>query len=104
MSAAYTICREARRTANLTQRELAERTGVSPSSIARIERGRMEPTFEMLQRLVEGCDQELLIQVRPIDWTRRASWGDLDFEARLRAIHSASEFAAAAQLVDASSA
>ena len=100
MSAAYTICREARRTAALTQRELAERTGVSPSSIARIERGRMEPTFEMLQRLVEGCDQELLIQVRPIDWTRRASWGDLDFEARLRAIHSASEFAAAALRVD----
>ena len=60
----------------------------------------MEPTVELLQRLVEGCDQELLIQVRPIDWTRRASWGDLDFEARLRAIRSASEFAAVAQRVD----
>ncbi len=60
----------------------------------------MEPTFELLQRLVEGCDQEVLIQVRPIDWTRRASWGDLDFEARLRAIQSASAFAAATHLVD----
>ena len=100
MSTAYTICREARRTAGLTQRQLAERTGISPSSIARIERGRMEPTFDLLQRLVEGCDQELIIQVHPIDWARRASWGDLDFEARLRAIHSASTFAITTQRVD----
>ena len=99
MSAAYTICREARRVAGLTQRELAAQTGISPSSIARIERGRMEPTLDLLERLVEGCGQELLIHVSDIDGSRRASWGDLDFEARLRAIHSAAEFAAAAQLV-----
>ena len=96
MSAAYTICREARRAAGLTQRELAERTGISPSSIARIERGRMEPTLDLLERLVEGCGQELRIQVTDIDGSRRASWGDLDFEDRLRAIQSASEFAAIA--------
>lgn len=99
MSAAYTICREARRVAGLTQRELAAQTGISSSSIARIERGRMEPTLDLLERLVEGCGQELVIHVSDIDGSRRASWGDLDFEARLRAIHSAAEFAAAAQLV-----
>lgn len=93
MSAAYTICREARRAAGLTQRELAERTGISPSSIARVERGRMEPTLDLLERLVEGCGQELRIQVTDIEGSRRASWGDLDFEDRLRAIQSASEFA-----------
>ena len=96
MSAAYTIGREARRGAGLTQRELAERTGISPSTIARIERGRMEPTLDLLERLVEGCGQELRIQVTDIDGSRRASWGDLDFEDRLRAIQSASEFAAIA--------
>lgn len=93
-SVAYAICQEARRKANLTQRELAARTGVSPSSIARIERGRMEPTLALLQRLVEGCGCELRIRVEEIDWSGRADWGELDFEARLRATASAAAFAA----------
>ncbi len=56
----------------------------------------MEPTLDLLERLVAGCGEELQIRVAPIDWSRRASWGDLDLHGRLLAIRSASEFAHAA--------
>jgi transcriptional regulator with XRE-family HTH domain len=94
-SSAYAICREARRRAGISQRELARRAGVSPSSVTRIERGRMEPTFDLLTRLVDACGQELRIRVVDIDWAGRNTWGDLSFEDRLRAVHSATQFATA---------
>ena len=94
-SSAYAICREARRRGGISQRELAQRAGVSPSTVTRIERGRMEPTFDLLTRLVDACGQELRIRVVDIDWSGRNTWGDLSFEARLRAVHSATEFATA---------
>ncbi len=53
----------------------------------------MEPTLDLLERLIAGCGEELLIRSEAIDWGRRSTWGDLDFEGRLRAIRSASEFA-----------
>jgi transcriptional regulator with XRE-family HTH domain len=58
-SAAYAICLLARRHAGLSQRALAEATGVSPSTIARIEKGRMEPTVALITRLVEACGLDL---------------------------------------------
>jgi transcriptional regulator with XRE-family HTH domain len=92
-SSAYAICREARRRAGVSQRELAKRAGVSPSTVTRIERGRMEPTFDLLTRLVEACGQELRIRITDIDWAGRNTWGSLSFEDRLRAVHSATEIA-----------
>ena len=54
--------REVRRRAGISQRTgLADR--VSPSTVARIERDRMEPTFDMLNRLVEACGCELRIRI-----------------------------------------
>ena len=94
-SSAYAICREARSRAGISQRELAQRAGVSPSTVTRIERGRMEPTFDLLTRLVEACGQELRIRIADIDWSGRNTWGDLSFEARLRAVYSATQFATA---------
>jgi transcriptional regulator with XRE-family HTH domain len=38
-------------------------TGVSPSTIARIEKGRMEPTVALLTRIVEACGLELRMSV-----------------------------------------
>lgn len=64
-SAAYAICLLARREAGLSQRALAAVTGVSPSTIARIERGRMEPTVALLTRLVEACGLELRLSLAP---------------------------------------
>lgn len=62
-SSAYAICLLARRQAGLSQRALATATGVSPSTIARIEKGRMEPTVALLTRLVEACGLELRMTV-----------------------------------------
>jgi transcriptional regulator with XRE-family HTH domain len=58
-SSAYAICLLARRRAGLSQRALAAATGVSPSTIARIEKGRVEPTLALLTSLVEACGLEL---------------------------------------------
>ena len=69
-SSAYAICREARRKAGI-------------STVARIERGRMEPTFDLLTRLVDACDQELRIRITDIDWAGRSDQDQLTFEQRL---------------------
>jgi transcriptional regulator with XRE-family HTH domain len=86
-SSAYAICGEARRRAGISQRELAKRAGVSPSTVTRIERGRMEPTFDLLTRLVEACGQELRIRITEIDWAGRNDVGGFTFEQRLEELH-----------------
>ena len=58
-SSAYAVCLLARQRAGLSQRALAAATGVSASTIARIEKGRMEPTLALLTRLVDACGLEL---------------------------------------------
>jgi transcriptional regulator with XRE-family HTH domain len=82
-SSAYAICLLARRQAEVSQRALAAATGVSPSTIARIEKGRMEPTVALLTRLVEACGLELRMSVaKPRLATREPS--PLSIEDRLR--------------------
>ena len=49
----------ARRDAELTVRELAERAGVAASTVSRIERRQMDPTVGMLARLLAAAGQEL---------------------------------------------
>ncbi|MFQ6074580.1 MAG: CBS domain-containing protein [Candidatus Bathyarchaeia archaeon] len=46
--------RRLRRTAGLTQKELAKRAGVSQSLIARIERGTVDPRLSTLQKIVKA--------------------------------------------------
>jgi transcriptional regulator with XRE-family HTH domain len=50
---------EARRRANLTQRELAARAGVRQQEIARYERGHVTPSLERLRQLIAACGLEL---------------------------------------------
>lgn len=45
----------ARRRAGLTQRQLAQRTGVAQPAIARIEAGRVTPRVDTLDRLLREC-------------------------------------------------
>lgn len=52
--------RRARRRAGLTQRELAASSGVPQATIARIEAGRSEPRFSLLQRLLRECGRQLV--------------------------------------------
>lgn len=49
----------------MSARELASASGVSPSTITRIERGEMNPTVAMLERLLQASGSELLVTERP---------------------------------------
>ncbi len=53
------LIRYARRSAGLSQRELALRSGVPQPSIARIESGRTAPRVDTLQRLLRACGVRL---------------------------------------------
>jgi transcriptional regulator with XRE-family HTH domain len=64
---AWAILREARRRAGLTQRDLARGAGTSQAAIARIERGRAQPSVDTLRRLVRACGFELRFQLAPRD-------------------------------------
>lgn len=49
--------------ANLTQKELSEKTNVAQSNISAIEQGLRVPTFRTLQRIAEGLGKELKIEM-----------------------------------------
>ena len=51
----------ARTEANLTQKELAERSGVRQSNISRIENGTSMPNIATLQALASGMNKRLVI-------------------------------------------
>lgn len=58
------MLKEARKTANLTQEELAERTGTKKSYISRIERGMSDIQISTYQKLVEiGLGKQLEISI-----------------------------------------
>lgn len=67
------LLKEARRRAGLTQKVVAERAGVSQPTVARIELGEVEPSFERLLSLVRACGLDLEIHVVALDedaWTQ----------------------------------
>lgn len=51
----------ARIAANMTQKELAERSGVRQSNISRIENGNCTPTLDTLRALAAGMGKKLVI-------------------------------------------
>ncbi len=57
---ATALLRTARHRAGLTQRELASRTGIPQSTIARIENGQTDPRMSTLNTLLVGCGQMLV--------------------------------------------
>ena len=54
----------ARTEQNLTQKELAERTGIRQSNISRIENGNSSPTVATLQQIAHGIGKTLHIEFR----------------------------------------
>jgi predicted transcriptional regulator len=54
--------RQVRQRAGLTQRDLAARTGVAQPTIARIERGLVDPRLGTLERLLDACDARLAVE------------------------------------------
>ena len=56
---------EARVSQNMTQKELAERTGIAQTEISRLENGTRNPSIKLLQRLAEGMGMVLNISFTP---------------------------------------
>lgn len=52
-----------RKAAGMTQRDLAEKTGIDQAAISRIESGRANPTINTLDALVEGVGFSLLVKI-----------------------------------------
>jgi transcriptional regulator with XRE-family HTH domain len=59
------LLREARKTAGLTQREVARRSGVSQPHISAYENGRRQPTVPTMARLIEATGNRLLLGLAP---------------------------------------
>ncbi len=55
---------EARTSLNMTQKELADRSGIRQSNISRIESGACSPTISTLQLLAKGMGKELSVRFR----------------------------------------
>ena len=55
------MVRRVRRTADLSQRELASRAGISPASVARIETGARLPSLPVLVRILRAASYHLMI-------------------------------------------
>lgn len=56
---------DARISCNLTQKELAERTGINQADISKLENGTRNPSINLLKRLAEGMDMVLKIEFIP---------------------------------------
>ncbi|PXV89542.1 helix-turn-helix protein [Lachnotalea glycerini] len=56
---------DARVSQNLTQKELAERTGINQADISKLENGTRNPSINLLKRLADGMDMALKIEFIP---------------------------------------
>lgn len=56
---------DARISQNLTQKELAEKTGIHQADISKLENGTRNPSIKLLKRLAEGMDMMLKIEFVP---------------------------------------
>ena len=55
----------ARLSQHLTQKELAERTGIDQADISKLENGTRNPSINLLKRLAEGMGMALRIEFVP---------------------------------------
>ena len=56
---------DARKTTGLTQRQLAERTGIAQADISRLENGNANPSLNTLKRLASAMNMTLKIDFTP---------------------------------------
>ncbi len=56
---------DARKSNNVTQKQLSEATGIAQSDISKIENGSANPTLKLLQRLAEGLNMRLKVEFVP---------------------------------------
>jgi transcriptional regulator with XRE-family HTH domain len=87
-----TLIREARKAANLTQAQLAQRAGMSQSEIARLESNGANPRHSTLKRVVAAAGQGLSLELGgppEVDETMIAANLRLSPEERLRQFEAA---------------
>ncbi len=65
MSSAATLVKDARASADLSVRALAERARVAGSTVSRIEAGEVDPGIQTVSRLLAACGRELGLVVKP---------------------------------------
>lgn len=53
---------DARKEAGMTQKELADRTGIAQGDISKLERGNANPSIKTLQRLAAGMNKILRVE------------------------------------------
>lgn len=85
----WSLLREARSLAGLSQVELALRAGTSQPAIARYERARAMPDLSTLHRLIEACGLDLELRLVVPDVQRMANEQaalDRSVEQRLDAV------------------
>lgn len=56
---------DARTSQNLTQKDLAERTGINQADISKLENGTRNPSVNLLKRLADGMGMALRIEFVP---------------------------------------
>lgn len=56
---------DARISQNLTQKQLAERTGINQADISRLENGTRNPSINLLKRLADGLGMTLKVEFIP---------------------------------------
>ena len=56
---------DARTSQNITQKELAEKTGINLADISKLENGTRNPSINLLKRLAEGMGMVLKIEFVP---------------------------------------
>ncbi len=56
---------KARKEQNLTQADLASKTGINQGDISRLERGSRNPSLNMLKKLADGLNMTLHIEFSP---------------------------------------
>lgn len=57
---------DARREKNLTQKDLAEITGITQADISRLESGTANPSLKTLQRIAEGLGMKIKLEFVPM--------------------------------------
>lgn len=60
------VVREIRRSAGLSQRQLARLAGTSQPAVARYERDVATPSWETLRRLATACGKRVTVNVEPV--------------------------------------
>lgn len=58
---------ETREKLQITQSEIARRTGIDQGDISKLERGTRNPSLKILKRLAQGLDMELRLSFIPKD-------------------------------------